>query len=50
MLLKPSTEDRTSGKLHEVEGKIKEEVGNATNDPTLKFQGKQKRKPAKFKN
>jgi uncharacterized protein YjbJ (UPF0337 family) len=34
MLLRPRTEDRTSGKLHEVKGKIKGKVGKATSDPT----------------
>ena len=33
--MKPSTQDRTEGKLHEVKGKIKEQVGKATNDPNL---------------
>lgn len=40
MLLKPSTEDRKSGKLHEVKGKIKEEFGKATGDPDLEVSGK----------
>jgi uncharacterized protein YjbJ (UPF0337 family) len=37
--MKPSTEDRTEGKIHEVKGKIKEEVGKATNDPDLEVDG-----------
>jgi len=37
--MKPSTEDRTAGKLHEVKGKIKEEVGKATNNPDLEVSG-----------
>ena len=48
--MKPSTQDRTEGKLHEVKGQIKEEVGKVTNDPDLEVQGKQRRKPAKHKN
>lgn len=40
MLLKPSAEDRASGKLHEVKGDIKEEIGKATNDPDLEVSGK----------
>ena len=48
--MKPSTQDRTEGKLHEVKGQIKEEVGKVTNDPTWKLQGKQRRKLAKYKN
>ena len=37
--MKPSTQDRTEGKLHEVKGKIKEAVGKATNDPHLEVSG-----------
>ena len=38
--MKPSTQDRTEGKLHEVKGQIKEEVGKVTNDPDLEVAGK----------
>jgi|SRR5271169_300392 len=38
-IMKPSTEDKTEGKIHEVKGKIKEEVGKATNDPDLEASG-----------
>ena len=38
-MLKPSTQDRTEGKLPEIKGKIKEEVGKATNDPELEVSG-----------
>jgi uncharacterized protein YjbJ (UPF0337 family) len=37
--MKPSTQDRTEGKFHEVKGKIKEQVGKATNDPDLEVSG-----------
>ena len=37
--MKPSTQDRTEGKVHEVKGKIKEEVGKVTNDPNLEVDG-----------
>lgn len=37
--MKPSTQDRTEGKIHELKGKIKEEVGKATNDPDLEVAG-----------
>jgi hypothetical protein len=30
--MKPSTQDRTEGKLHEVKGKVKEGVGKVTNE------------------
>ena len=37
--MKPSTEDRTEGKIHEVKGKIKEEIGKVTNKPDLEDAG-----------
>lgn len=37
--MKPSTEDLTKGKLHEVKGTIKESVGKATNDADLEVAG-----------
>jgi len=43
-MMKPSTQDRSEGKLHEVEGKIKEAVGKATNDPDLEVSGKAEKK------
>jgi len=33
--MKPSTENEIAGKVHEVKGKIKEKVGQLTNDPDL---------------
>ena len=41
--MKPSTQDRTEGKVHEVKGKIKEEVGKVTNDPNLEVDGNAKK-------
>jgi len=32
---KPSTENEVAGKVHEVKGKIKEKMGQLTNDPDL---------------
>ena len=49
--MKPSTQDRTEGKLHEVKGKIKEEVGKATNDPdsgSLRERGKERWQSSKM--
>ena len=43
-MMKPSTQDRTEGNLHEVKGKIKEEVGKATNDNDLEGSGKAEKK------
>jgi uncharacterized protein YjbJ (UPF0337 family) len=38
-MMKPSTKDQVEGKLHEVKGTIKKEVGKATHDPNLKVSG-----------
>jgi uncharacterized protein YjbJ (UPF0337 family) len=48
--MKPSTEDKAEGKLHEVKGKIKEEVGKATNDPNLEVTGDAEKKAGKVQN
>ncbi|MFZ0584995.1 MAG: CsbD family protein [Candidatus Sulfotelmatobacter sp.] len=45
--MKPSTQDRTEGKLHEVKGEIEEEVGKATNDPDLEVSGNAEKKAGK---
>jgi uncharacterized protein YjbJ (UPF0337 family) len=37
--MKQSTEDKASGKVHEVKGKIKEKVGQLTNNPNLEAEG-----------
>jgi uncharacterized protein YjbJ (UPF0337 family) len=37
--MKPSTEDQAKGSFHEVKGKIKEKVGQLTNDPSLEGEG-----------
>lgn len=48
--MKPSTQDRTGGKLHEVKGKIKEEIGKVTNDPDLEVSGKVEKNAGKVQN
>ena len=48
--MRPSTQDRTEGKLHEVKGKIKEEVGKATNDPDLEVSGETEKNVGKVQN
>ena len=37
--MKPSTRDRAKGTIHEVKGKVKEEVGRATNNHRLEAEG-----------
>jgi uncharacterized protein YjbJ (UPF0337 family) len=39
VIMKPSTQDEIAGNVHEVKGKIKEEVGRVTNNPTLEGEG-----------
>jgi uncharacterized protein YjbJ (UPF0337 family) len=38
-IMKPSTKDQAEGKLHEVKGKLKEQVGNLILDPKLESEG-----------
>jgi uncharacterized protein YjbJ (UPF0337 family) len=37
--MKPSTKDQIEGKLHEVKGKVREQVGQGTNNPDLAAEG-----------
>ena len=49
--VKPSTQDRTEGNLHEAKGKIKEHVGRATNNPdfgSLRESGKERWQSSKW--
>jgi uncharacterized protein YjbJ (UPF0337 family) len=37
--MKPSTKNEIAGKVHEVKGKLKQKVGQVTNDPDLEAEG-----------
>jgi uncharacterized protein YjbJ (UPF0337 family) len=37
--MKQSIKDEVAGKVHEVKGKVKEKVGQLTNDPDLEAEG-----------
>ena len=37
--MKPSTQDQTEGTLHELKGKVKEKVGQVSNNPKLAAEG-----------
>jgi uncharacterized protein YjbJ (UPF0337 family) len=37
--VRQSRKDKAKGKFHEMQGKLKEKLGNATNDPKLKARG-----------
>jgi len=47
-MMKPSTQDLIEGKLHEVKGKIKETVGEATTDPNLEISGNAEKQAGKI--
>jgi uncharacterized protein YjbJ (UPF0337 family) len=48
--MKPSTENEVAGKVHEVKGKIKEKVGQLTNDPDLEAEGTGEKIAGKIQN
>ena len=47
--MKPSTEDQTTGKLHEVKGTVKQTVGRITNDPNQEADGRAEKNAGKFR-
>jgi uncharacterized protein YjbJ (UPF0337 family) len=48
--MRPSTENKVEGKVHEVKGGIKEKVGQVTNDPNLEGEGAGERLAGKIQN
>jgi len=48
--MKPSTDDQTTGKIHEVKGTIKEKVGKLTNNPDLEADGNVEKNAGKVQN
>jgi uncharacterized protein YjbJ (UPF0337 family) len=49
-MMKPSTDDQTTGKIHEVKGTIKEKVGELTNNPNLEADGNAEKNAGKVQN
>ena len=49
-MMKPSTDDKATGKLHEVKGTIKEKIGKITNDPELEAEGRAEKNAGKVQN
>jgi len=49
-MMKPSTDDKTTGKIHEVKGAIKEKVGELTNNPNLETDGRAEKNAGKVQN
>ena len=45
--MKPSTDDRTTGKLHEVKGAIKQKAGEITSNPNLEANGRAEKNTGK---
>ena len=45
--MKTSTKDKFKGSLHQMKGTIKEGIGNVTNDPNLKAEGKAEKRAGK---
>ena len=48
--MKPSTDDKATGKLHEVKGTIKEKIGEITNNSDLEADGKAEKDAGKAQN
>ncbi len=49
-MMKPSTDDRTTGKLHEVKGSVKETIGGLTKEPDLEADGRAEKNAGKVQN
>ena len=49
-MMKPSTDDKTTGKIHEVKGTIKEKVGELTRTPDLEADGRAEKNAGKVQN
>ena len=48
--MKSSTDDKTTGNLHEVEGAIKEKAGEFTRNPKLEADGRAEKNDGKVQN
>jgi uncharacterized protein YjbJ (UPF0337 family) len=46
--MKQSTDDRTTGKLHEVRGAIRQKAGELTSNPNLEADGKAEKNTGKI--
>ncbi len=49
-MVKPSTDDKTTGKLHEVKGAIKQKAGELTSNPNLAADGRAEKNAGKVQN
>ena len=48
--MKPSTEDKTAGNLHEVKGAIKQKAGQVVGNPSLESSGRAEKNAGKVQN
>ena len=48
--MKTSTDDKTTGKLHEVKGTLKEKIGELTRNPDLEVDGRAEKNAGKVQN
>jgi uncharacterized protein YjbJ (UPF0337 family) len=46
-MMKPSTNDKTAGNLHEVKGAIKQKAGQLTENPNLEADGRAEKNAGK---
>ena len=46
-MMNPSTDDKTTGKLHEVKGTVKETIGELTKNPDLEADGRAEKNAGK---
>lgn len=49
-MMKPSTDDKTTGKLHEVKGAIRQKAGELTGNPNLAADGRAEKNTGKVQN
>ena len=49
-MMKPSTDDKATGKLHEVKGTLKKTIGELTNNPDLEANGRAEKNAGKVQN
>ena len=50
IMMKPSTDDKTTGKLHEVKGAIRQKAGELTSNPNLEADGRAEKNAGKVQN
>jgi uncharacterized protein YjbJ (UPF0337 family) len=49
-MMKPSTQDKTTGKLHEFKGAVRQKAGEITNNPNLAADGNAEKNAGKVQN